>query len=363
MTGTRKLAILAPLKAWGGIERKLVTLCKEFVKHDVHPQLLLTRGGQIPYPEDLPADVEVIDLGSRGKRDGVLKFARYLKQQRPDAVLTAKDHSAKVAIVARALTCPSCPVFVKVTNTLSQTLRRPVKRSVARLLYPHANRLIAVSHGVRDDLIEHFRVPADRIDVIYNPTVTECIHERARQPVDHPWFNDPDTPLILGVGRLTPQKDFASLIRAFAILRAERPARLVILGDGPLRETLRALARDLGVAEDVDLPGYAYDPIPYMARASVFALSSRYEGLANVIIEALAAGAPVVSTDCPSGPREILQGPMRDALVPVGDSAGLANALLNTLRCPPPLEARRAGLDRFRSDQVAKRYLRTMGLL
>lgn len=357
------LVIFAPFKSWGGIERKILILCREFLKLGICPQLVLPRGGEVPYPDELPAAVEVVDLQSRGKLDSLFKLRRLLRHDPPAAILTAKDHAAKVAVVARMLGWISSPVFVKVTNTPSQTLRRRFKRLSARWLYRHADRIIAISQGVRDDLIEHFGVAPERIEVIYNPTLTPDISERAKQPVTHPWFSGDEPPVVVGAGRLTPQKDFATLLDAFALLHERIPSRLVILGEGPLRASLLARARSLGVEDAVDLPGYVPDPIPYFARAGVFCLSSRYEGLGNVLIEALAAGAPAVATDCPSGPAEILQHGRIGPLVSVGDAAALAAALESTLANPPSAERIREGLDRFRSEAVARHYADVMRLV
>ncbi|MCC5811244.1 MAG: glycosyltransferase [Ectothiorhodospiraceae bacterium] len=338
-------------------------LCREFLALGVQPQLLLTRGGVPPYPDEFPKEVEIVDLKSGGKSDSIIKLTRFLKANPPSALLTAKDHSAKAAVISRFVGRLPVPIYVKITNTLSCTLRRRMKRISARMLYSRADCLIAVSQGVRDDLIANFGMRPDKVQVIYNPTVTPCIPGRAAQPVDHPWLQGDGPPVIMGAGRLTPQKDFPMLISAFAKLRRHREARLVILGEGPLHELLLKQAADLGVGEDVDLPGYVNDPIPYLARASLFALSSRYEGLANVLIEALAAGTPVVSTDCPSGPHEILDGGRIGRLTPVGDDDALAEAMLLTLEDPPSQDTLSVGLERFRSDEVARQYLKVMGLL
>lgn len=358
---SKKLAILAPFKAWGGIERKIVILCREFLALGVQPELILTRGGQVPYPDELPAGVQVVDLHSGGKLHTIPRLIRHLRHSRPDALLTAKDHSAKVAVIARRLGRLEMPVFVKVTNTLSQTLRRPLKRHFARLLYPGADGIIAISRGVRDDLIANFKLPQDLVKVIYNPTVTPDIADRARLPVDHPWLAPGAPPVIIGAGRLTPQKDFPFLVRAFATLRRRRSCRLLILGEGPERSTIEAAARDMGVAAEVDLPGFVPDPVPWMARAGAFVLSSRYEGLGNVLIEALAAGAPVVATDCPSGPAEILDHGRYGPLVPVGEVPALADAIDSVIASPPAPELIKQALARFRSDMVARQYLELMG--
>lgn len=360
--GRRRLAILAPLKSWGGIERKMLILCREFLAQGVRPVLLLTRGGQIPYPDEFPSEVEIVDLGSSGKFDAVPRLIRYLRNDRPDAILTAKDHAAKVAVVATRLGRLKIPVFVKVTNTLSQTLRRPMKRRTARWLYPQAERVIAISHGVRQDLIDEFGMRPGKVEVIYNPMVTPDLAERALRPLDHPWFGADNPPVFLGAGRLTGQKDFLTLVQAFARVRALRSCRLVILGEGEERARIETRIRELGVGEDVELPGFVKDPIPWMARAAVFVLSSRYEGLGNVLVEAMAVGTQVVSTDCPSGPSEILDGGRLGLLSPVGDVAGLADSMTRILDHPVDRSELAAGAERFRSSEIARQYLALMGL-
>lgn len=357
------LAIIGPLKAWGGIERKLTILCREFVAKGVRVQLVLVRGGELPYPDEFPGEVEVVKLGNRGKLEGVFRLARHLRTHRPRAILAIKDHGATIALLSRSIMRLDLPVYVKITNTLSQTLRRRSKRWGVRILYPWlADRLIAVSHGVRDDLIAHFGIKPAQIEVIYNPTVTPDIAERCSLSVNHPWLADAGVPLIIGVGRLTPQKDFPTLLRAFTKVRAARPARLILLGDGPLRPELIQLARQLGVSSDVDFAGVVPDVIPWLARASLFVLSSRYEGLPNALIEALAAGCPVVSTDCPSGASEILMGGQLGSLVPIGDDEAMAHAMMTRLGLKPSPEIIAQSLDRFSSAGVAQQYLELMGI-
>jgi glycosyltransferase involved in cell wall biosynthesis len=193
--------------------------------------------------------------------------------------------------------------------------------------------------------------------VVYNPVITPEIMALARQTPDHPWFAAGGPPVILAVGRLTPQKDFPTLLRAFAEVRRRRPARLLILGEGEERAALEALGADLGVAADVALPGFRENAMAYMAGSALFVLSSAWEGLPTVLIEALAAGTRVVSTDCPSGPREILQDGRLGSLVPVGDVAALADAMTAALArpaAPAPAEA----LTPFTRDAAVDHYLR-----
>ncbi len=361
--GGKRLGILIPMKSWGGIEGKMVTLCREFLVRGVEVELFIPRGGVIPYPERLPDAVRITDLGSSGKLDTARKLASHLRRGRVDVLLAAKDHGVKAAILARWLARSRVPIYIKLTNTVSVTLRRPGKRWLARWMYPCANGVIAVSEGVRQDFLRHFSVAPGHVVTIYNPTIPDNFEERAAVEVTHPWLSDTGTPVVLGVGRLTEQKGFDVLIEAFGRLRQRRGARLVILGEGPARDSLEDQAAALGLSADVDLVGSVPDVLPWARRASLYVLSSRYEGLPNVLIEALAAGVPVVATDCPSGPREILEGGRLGPLVPVDDAEALAAAMEQALGHPPPVEERESSLVRFRSGPVAQRYLETMGLL
>jgi glycosyltransferase involved in cell wall biosynthesis len=216
--------------------------------------------------------------------------------------------------------------------------------------YIQADAITAVSHGVALDIARSIGIPREAITTLYNPTITPDFEARAGQPLDHPWFENGAPPVLLAVGRTTFQKDFATLLRAFARVRTDRPVRLAIVGDANEKQTARlcALAGELGVQDDFCLLGYQPNPLPYMARAAVLVLSSRYEGFPNVLLEAMACGTPVVSTDCPSGPSEILDYGAYGALVPVGDDAALAAAIVATLEQPPDrarLEARAAKFD------------------
>jgi glycosyltransferase involved in cell wall biosynthesis len=228
---------------------------------------------------------------------------------------------------------------------------------MVRRFYPWADAVVAVSDGVAADTAEVARIPRDAIRTIYNPADVDDIARQARLPVDHPWLQPGGPPLILGVGRLAAQKDFPTLLRAFARLRQGRDARLVILGEGRQRPALEALVAQLGLAECVDLPGYEGNPFRFMARAALFVLSSRYEGLPGALIQALACGCPVVSTDCPSGPHEILEGGDYGPLVPVGDDMAMAEGMERVLASPPDPDRQRRRAECFSVDACADQYL------
>jgi len=221
--------------------------------------------------------------------------------------------------------------LIRIENMTSSQKRVTWKKNIEKILltqlYPWADGIITVSRKVADDLAEYAGISPSKIHTIYNPVITPELLVMSGENSAHPWFQPGETPVILGVGRLTEQKDFKTLIMAFSILRQELEVRLVILGEGEKRLELETLSQTLGVAHDIDLPGYVENPYSYMHQAGVFVLSSSWEGLPTVLIEALACGCPVVSTDCPGGISEILSNGTYGEIVPVGDPQAMANAI------------------------------------
>ena len=289
----------------------------------------------------------------------------YLARERPDRLVAAKTHTNLTAIWGSALSgFPAC-VVVGEHTILTQEVAGPQGRKwrwrfIAPLLgcvYPAADFVYAVSNGAARDLAERTGLPRDGVETIYNPVVTEALRAQVAESVSHPWYREGEPPVVLGVGRLEPEKDFATLIRAFAEVRSKMPARLLILGDGRERRGLQALVRKLDVAADVELAGFVANPSAHMARAGVFVLSSAYEGLGNVLIEAMHAGCPVVSTDCPSGPSEILEGGRHGSLVPVGESSALADAIVRSLEGPRESDRLRARAEAFNVGATLDRIL------
>jgi glycosyltransferase involved in cell wall biosynthesis len=321
---------------------------------------LVLAEAQGPYLSEVPAGITVVDLGSPRVIMAMPGLIRYLRRRRPSRLYAAMDHTNLVALWARLLAAVPVKVIVSIRDRITESammersLRHRMIVPLARLFYRQAAGIIAVSDGAADDAACVMRLPRDRIIVIPNPVITADLPERAASSVDHAWLKPGEPPLILAAGRLVPQKDFATLLRAFALVRQRRSARLLILGEGNERPALEALSRELAVAEHVQMPGFAANPFAYMARAAVFALSSVREGSPNVVVQALACGCPVVSTDCPSGPREILEGMPQGRLVPVGDPSAMADALLSLLQAPrlPAPE-----LDRFQYLSAARQYL------
>ena len=396
-----RLALFLPDLHGGGVARCILDLAEALSKRGYAVDLVLcsATGGHAPrlqrvarivrvvelrrsalYPAYIaalaPADVPAILLHAAWSRRPLVTLpylpalVRYLRRQRPAALLAAKTPANLAALWAARLADKQTRIVISErTHLPSELANRRGWRSllpVIRRNYQRADVCTAISNGVAQGLAQCSGLPRQEVVTIYNGVVDAELHRcasahpqvrRGGEDVEHPWFQPNLPPVVLSAGRLVPQKDFATLLRAFARIRATRQARLVILGEGPLRPDLGALARDLGIEDDLSLPGFVQNPFAYMARAAVFALSSAWEGLGNVIIQALAVGCPVVSTDCPSGPAEILQGGAFGELVPVADDGALAEAIVATLDEPPNPERLRERAWCFSIDHAAQQYL------
>ncbi|MGM0629366.1 MAG: glycosyltransferase, partial [Patescibacteria group bacterium] len=256
---------------------------------------------------------------------------------------------------------------IRVANTLSVSLKgsKPLRRFVrwwgAVNLYWLANGIVVNSEGSAEDLSRTAWIYRKSITVIDNPAVTSDMLEQAKEPAGHPWLKDKEAPVVLSVGRFHKQKDFPTLIKAFARRRRKEPMKLIILGEGEKREELEDLVKELGVEESVSMPGFVENPYAYMSKADVFVLSSLWEGQPNALIEALACGAPVISTECPSGPKEILEDGIYGELVPVSDEKAMAEAIGKVLKEEPNTTvSREYARDRFSVEVVAEEYKKLM---
>ena len=297
---------------------------------------------------------------------------RYLRERQPDVVLSALTYANLIALWAKNVVNAGLPVVVSERIALSQhCFNEPSRRKwrwrylppLVGSSYPLADAVISVSNQVADDLSAVSGLPRESIQTIYNPVVDDELRSQSAAPLDHPWFVPQSPPVILGVGRLAQQKDFSTLVRAFSRLRARRKAHLLILGEGKQRPLLEALVKDLGLETDVQLPGFVANPFKFMARAAALVLSSEYEGLPGVVIQALACGCPVVSTDCPGGSAEILCDGEYGPLVPVGDDAALCAAVESVLDNPLEKHVLMQRAEQFSIDCAAEQYLAVLDTL
>ena len=383
-----RVAFLLPAMASGGMEQVTLTLLEALSRHGHDVDLVLERR-QGDYLDRVPDAVRIIELTRSSKwraytqligacpRDGMDQFLRmlwpgrqylpirrlaslvdYLRAARPAVLIAAHGRIPLLAIWAREIAAVDTRVIVVEHSTLSRWLdifrdrpdmhrRWRYRRDLVQRLYPRADAIAGVSNGVADDLARTAQIDRARLTTLYNPVVSPRLIALSAAPVDHDWLAAGEPPVVLAVGRLVREKNFADLIDAFARLRACRAARLLILGEGPERDALQAQIATLGLGDDVALPGWADNPYAYMRRSAIFVLCSLFEGLGIVLIEAMACGCPVVSTDAPSGPREILDHGRHGPLVAMHDPGALAAAMAATLDTPPDADALRARADDF----------------
>ena len=342
----------------------MLDIAAEFSNRSVPVDLVLVKA-EGHYLDLVPDGVRLVDLNSHRAAASLLKLVRYVRQEQPVALLSTLTQASVIALAAKLMLRGNLRVVTRIANTYSEELATGTfkHRQALRLLkalFPVADGVVAVSQGVADDLKAVTPSISRKVTTIYNPVVRPQIVEQAQTPPDHPWFGCGTAPVILSVGRLAAAKDHATLVKAFASVVLERRARLVILGDGPERESLMNLAERLMVSEYVDFPGFKVNPFAYMSRASVFALPSRYEGFPNVLIQAMACGTPVVSTDCRSGPREILEDGKWGHLVPAGDWRAMSKAIIQALDNPPPSGQISARASVFSADAAIDRYLEVL---
>jgi glycosyltransferase involved in cell wall biosynthesis len=367
---SRPVCLFIPSFGDGGVERMMVNIARGIADQGVPVDFVACRR-EAPFLDSLPATVTLHALGRVPPRERQRFLAEYVERRRPAVVLSAKTEDDRIALAVKAASSTDTRYVLRPGTTMSERwrargknrLRRWWEQRELRNLFQRADGVVAVSEGVAADIAEVTGIPPSRIRVVRNPNITPELYALAREPLDHPWFGSDQPPVIMGVGGLRTQKDFATLIKAFALLHARRPCRLMILGQGRQQGRLLRLAGDLGVADDVALPGFEPNPYRFLARAKLFALSSLWEGSPNVLTEALALGTPVVSTDCRSGPREITRDGAFGALVPVGDVEALAAAMEETLRNPRPPDVLKEAVQEYRMDISARCYLAAFGLI
>ncbi len=319
-----------------GAQRVMLNLAHGFCERGYSVDLVLVKAVGA-YLQDLHKSVRVVDLDASRTLTSLPALARYLRNQQPTALLSAMNYANVIALLAWRWAKVQTRIVVSVHNNLSKDVveatgpRGPVITYLIKYLYKWAYKVVTVSRGVAEDLCEVTGLASESTRVIYNPVVTPTLREGAKAGLTHSWFEKNRPPVLLAVGRLRPQKDFATLIKAFAQVRKKHAARLLILGEGPERPMLELLIKELKIEKDVSMPGFAHNPYAFMSRAALFILSSAWEGLGIVLVEALYCGTPVVSTDCESGPREILKDGEYGQLVSVGDVNAMARAIETVL--------------------------------
>lgn len=365
--GPRRVALFLASFFGRGVARVRINLCDALLAEGYEVDLVVANGvGELR--DSVPEGVNLIDLRASRLIMALPGFYRYIRDRRPAAIISAQDHVNVVALLARKLARSDVPISVSVHNLHTIEANRAWYRRGSwmkyfiRFTYPWATVRVSVSSGLGDVMAETTGLPRDTITTIFNPIVTPRMLENAGAPSPHPWFEDGGAPVILGVGRMTYQKDFSNLIHAVRQVRQTRDVRLMILGSGFLEDDLKSLVAELGMQDVVAIPGYVDNPFAYMSRADLYVLSSVHEGLPGTLIQAMACGCPVVSTDCPHGPREILDAGAYGPLVPIKDSEALAGAIIEALDAPKatPDQLRQRAMQ-FEASEILSQYRAHLG--
>jgi glycosyltransferase involved in cell wall biosynthesis len=363
MTNSRKIAILLYRLKFGGAERVMLALAGGFAERGFSVDVVVFKAAG-EFADKIPPVARLVDLGSTNMFKALPKLSKYLGERAPEAIIANGDRCTLISYLAKKTRTKKPKILSVVHHDLVSVLSPQndlplIDKIIARLkkipmsfVYPRADAIIAVSEGVADSVSNFLGYQRDRVRVIYNPVPTEEIRARAAENVDHEWYAKREAPIVVSAGRLTPQKDFPTLIRAFGILRRDIPAKLAILGEGPERKTLENLIGELGLHNSVELLGFQENPYKYMARADLFVLSSVFEGFGMAIAEAMALGTPVVSTDCPSGPAELLKD-HPERLVPMGNPEAMAGAMKVGLG----IGREENDMEEFSLDSIVSKYI------
>lgn len=360
---TNRIALFTPSLGGGGAERVMLHLAHGFASRGYAVDMV-TATARVDYQMEFPPGMHWVNLGAAGALASLPRLTAYLRRERPCVLLATQSHANIVALWANRFAGKRSRLVIREANMVTSPAKRwraiflPL---LSRWFYPWADGIVAVSNGVADDMSINLGIPRARIVTIYNSVMMQELMEMAGQTPDHPWFREGAMPVIVSAGRLTRQKDFATLIRAFSILRKRKEARLMILGEGELRGELERLVGELGLSGDVQLPGFSPNPYACMSRAAVYVLSSAWEGMPNSLIEALALGTPLVAADCRSGPREILEEGRYGKLVPVGDAEAMAAAILEVLDGMCGAKPGAEALFRFDPDYCVDQYIKILG--
>lgn len=364
---TKRIALFTTMLGCGGAEKVMLYLAEGFLARGYMVDVVLVRpGGE--FFERIQAGAAVAVLNCRKPLDALIPLTKYLRRVRPYILISTLSHVNWVACLAAYLARSDTRCLITEANTPSVELRESNKMN--RMLLPlmlklmaNSATVVAMSKGAGVDLAQTIGWPLDKVHAIYNPVINpEEWVQLCKEPAPHPWFSPKDQTVVISVGRLHRQKGFDILLQAFSQLLEKLDARLLILGEGPDRCSIEALRNELKLTGVVDLPGYVPNPAAYIARSDLYVLSSRWEGLGNVLIEAMACGVPLVATDCPNGPREILDGGRFGKLVPPDDPGALAFAMEEALSNPQPANPPQEWLQQFTVEYALDRYLEVMGL-
>ncbi|NCU32179.1 MAG: glycosyltransferase [Candidatus Moranbacteria bacterium] len=365
MESRTDIAIILPSLAGGGAERVALFLCNKFCKRGLLVDLVIINNDG-PLSFLVPKEARLIILNCKKPIRSIIKLVKYIKKAKPLSIFSFLTHVNIASSIAKIISCNKTKIVLSERIDINFIFSKEkynfdsfLTKILVSILYKRANSIIAVSEGVSESIRKNLKFPPQNTEVIYNPIDFEKILLLSKDEINFPWKDN--LPIIISLGRLTSQKDFSCILEAFLITKQRHPSHLVILGEGEQRELLHQLSEQLKISDDVWLPGFQDNPYPFLARSSLYVLSSRFEGLPNVLIEALALNIPIVSTNCPSGPKEILANGKYGRLVPVGDPIALAEAMDKSLSGDHPIFDQKEALQRFDPELITDQYLEALG--
>tara|TARA_B100000700_G_C15058040_1_gene863995 strand:+ start:2748 stop:3845 length:1098 start_codon:yes stop_codon:yes gene_type:complete len=363
-----KITFFIPSLKNGGAERVIIELANHMSKNGHSISLVLATGGD-GYKNEIESSVKIINLNSRKTFRSLFKFCNHIKENKPDGIISALSNANCIALLARKLTRTNIPIVVSERNISLKdrfknlSLQQKLIHLSISLLYNESTSIIAVSKGVANSISRTYKIDSKKIKCIYNPCDMDNLNSLSIKNIEHKWFKYNTKNIILSVGRLNKQKNYDLLLKAFSIVRKNEDSKLIILGEGEERERLENLAIKLGLDETcLDMPGFVNNPYAFMKRSEVFVLSSDWEGLPNVVIQALALNCKIVSTDCDAGPREILDDGKLGILVEPGNELDLANAILKSLRRKSQNLLFDRKMSRFDIKNIALQYIQSLDI-
>ena len=354
------IAFVLPTLEIGGAEKMTLNLIQGLLNFGYKIDLILI-DAKGPLLKNVPKGCNIINFKSKHVFFPFLKIIKYLKKSNPTILISTLTHLNTITIISILISRVKPKLIImEQANLTSATKNNNLKVKfvsiLAHFLYKRDDFIIAVSEGVKQDLLKKIQGIENKIRVIYNPVLNKDIFLMSYEPVYHKWFLEKNMPIILSVGRLSKEKNYSTLLQAFKLIKGVNKCKLVIMGEGPERENLENLAKSLQINEDLWMPGFDINPYKYMSKSDIFVLTSIYEGLPSVLIEALALGLPLVSTDCESGPREIIKNNINGLLVKVGDYKYLSQAIIYILKNRNKFITNMNELERFKLENVVYEY-------
>ncbi|MBT3670469.1 MAG: glycosyltransferase [Bacteroidetes bacterium] len=357
---SKKIIFFIPTLEGGGAERVFLNLAREFIGlgHSVDIVLKEKTGELLPL---VPQEIRIISLKSSRMFATLIPLINYLKKEKPDILISGLELPNTIASLASLLTNLETTFILTFHSIISElsisSPKRNIEKGFARLLYPVADQYVAVSKAVAKDIVQFYRLPSEKINVIYNPVPVQEIQKLAKEPVDHPFYQS-GSPIILGIGRLVSGKNFDILINAFSQLQGNHNAKLIILGEGEMRTSLEMLIEDLDIKKDVALIGFEKNPYKFLSKAKVFVHTSSTEGFGLVLVEALAAGCPVISVNNSGGTLEVLDYGKYGRMVPTGNIEKLTKTIGSIIMNSKKETKIYDWLNQFSPEIIAKKYLK-----